>query len=255
MKRKILLAIAMLGFLFLTADFAMAYTPDGNLSDWGAINPNSAQWTPNAGIFYTVNPPVGNGGYVGPGWGGQLFHVDALYVTADNTNLYLALITGFPNTAGGVLYGGSYYSAGDIAIDFGANGTWDYGIEIGDHKAGYGGYNGTPGHIYTGITWQADTSWGGVSSPLYMLTAATDAGTANGFAYNNTFYGNNHWVIELSIPKTYFGSDWNEYGIVHWTMSCGNDNINVTTTPEPMSMALLGGGLFALLGSRLRRRK
>lgn len=251
MKRKILLIIALLGFIFVSADYAMAYTADGDLGEWG-VNPSTSDWVPNPGVFYTEEDYVGLGGFVNPGWGGQQFDAEALYVYADSTNLYLALVTGFPNT--GVDIGSTHYSAGEIALDFGANGTWDYGVEIGGHNpSGYGGYGGVPGHVYKGITWQPDTSWGGVSSPLYMLSAATDAGTA-GFAYNNTNYGNDHWVVELSIPKTVFGSDWNEYGTVHWTQSCGNDNINVTTVPEPMSMALLGAGLFGLLGARLRKR-
>lgn len=251
MKIRILLSIAMLGLVLICADYAMAYTIDGDLSDWG-VNPSTSQWVPNAGVFYTQEDYVGPGGYVGPGWGGQQFDAEALYVYADSTNLYLALVTGFPAT--GVDIGSSHYSAGDIALDFGPNGTWDYGIEIGGHNPlGYGGYSGTPGHVYTGITWQDGITFP-ESSPLYMLSAVTDAGTASGFAYNSTSYGNDHWVVELSIPKTVFGSDWNHYGTVHWTMSCGNDNINVTTTPEPMSMMLFGSGALGVL-LKLRKRK
>ena len=253
MKRKILLAIVILGLGFIYADSAMAYTANGDLSDWG-VNPGTSDWVPNPGVFYTEEDLVGPGGQVYPGWGGQTFDAEALYLDWDDTNLYLALVTGFPNTGVGS------YSAGDIAIDFGANGTYEYGIEIGGHGSGYGGYSGTLGHVYKGITWQTSASWGGVSNPLYMSSATTDAGIA-GFAYNNSFYSSldpnyNHWVVEMSIPKSFFNGDWNNYMRVHWTQNCGNDNINLTTpVPEPMSLSLLGLSLLGMIGAGIKRKK
>lgn len=43
---------------------------------------------------------------------------------------------------------------------------------------------------------------------------------------------------------------------VHWTMSCGNDNINGTfSVPEPESVAMILLGLFGLMVARLRKSK
>ncbi len=263
--RKIFLSIIMLGAFFLRTPNAMAYNINGWLhGDW-KVNPKTGDWIPKSGVFYTVEDYVGPGGYVGPGWGGQRFDAEAMYLDWDDTNLYLALVTGFPRTA--VKIGDQYYSAGDIGIDFGVDGTYDYGIEIGGHYPGhYNGLWGGAGNVYGPVggkklKWVNGTVFP-EANPLYMRKGQKalkvgSVGSDTTFRYNHHYSspnpGNDHWVVEMRIDKDVFGSDWDPYFRVHWTQNCGNDAIDVTT-PEPMSLALFGSGLVGVIFG-LRRKK
>ncbi|MBM3344171.1 MAG: hypothetical protein FJY56_18970 [Betaproteobacteria bacterium] len=87
--------------LTISAAHGASITVDGNFADWGIqANGTVAGWTPNAGIRYTVEDQSNaNGGFLSPGWGGQAYDAEALYITwgkkADNqTYLYLGMITG-----------------------------------------------------------------------------------------------------------------------------------------------------------------
>ncbi|MBU1933360.1 MAG: PEP-CTERM sorting domain-containing protein [Candidatus Omnitrophica bacterium] len=252
--KKIFATIFILSFLFLSTGSAMAYTMDGNLGDWGVdpSTPGFEGWVPNPGIYYTVEDYVGPSGYVGPGWGGQKFDAEAMYLDWDDTNLYLALVTGFPRT-GGV----SGESAGDIGIDFGVDGAYEYAVEIKGHAPGYTGFNGLRGHVYNNISW-ATSSYFPESNPLYIADTGLpfDLGAVDGKQkrYNSGDPDYDRWVLEMSVPRSYFGTDWDSYMRVHWTQTCGNDNINVTT-PEPMSMALFGSGLLGVMFGFRRKKK
>lgn len=254
--------VFILGFTLLAASSAMAYptgaTMDGMLGDWGVTpssSGSSSDWNPYPGIFSKVEDQTSN--YLNPGSGGQSYDAEALYVYLDNTNLYLALVTGFPSNPS---TNGLIHSAGDIAIDFGRNGTYDYAVEIGAHNPfTYTGYSGTPGGVYKNVGWEIPGF--AVSSPSNMKKTPTPtlAGNASSFIYNKS-YNNcgtlyDHWVVEMSVPKSVFGTDWKDNFNVHWTQTCGNDAIDTTVVPEPSSMALLGIGLAGILAGRIRKNR
>ena len=73
------------------ADFAA----DGGLADWG-VTPGS-DWHNDVGANEWIEPEIGPNGYVGPGYGGQTYNVEAVYARADCTYLYYAIVTGFPH--------------------------------------------------------------------------------------------------------------------------------------------------------------
>ncbi len=248
-KLLILAAFLTLGF---NTTVSAAIVVDGLVGDWG-VTPGAygaSDWTPNAGINYAEedqNPAVD---YLNPGWGGQSFDVEALYFKREADLAYFAVISGFPLE--GRVYGGGNYYAGDFAIDFGSNGSYDFGVET----------NGANrGKLYGNPTW---------ANPLfticgpYALTGGTILGDTT-FAYNNTTYlGTGHYAFEFSIPISLFGSYWPNSSYTpnftaKWTMSCGNDCLDlkvpyVPNSPEPATAAMMLLGLSGLAVHSFRKK-
>lgn len=124
-RNKALLLICALGLGLSAESMAVTITVDGNLSDWGlnwSDSDNSNDWTPtpNMGISYTVEDYTGGNnrnGQVNPGYGGQAYDAEALYVTWDANNLYIALVTGHSPTTPD---SNGDFGPGDFALAF-----WD----------------------------------------------------------------------------------------------------------------------------------
>lgn len=234
-------------------------TIDGNITDWGLHRTgNVSDWTPSATInHYTVEDQTGNSGvFLNPGYGGQRYDAEAIYLSWDATNLYVLIITGLPfnnphNPAG------NSYGAGDILIDFGQNGSFEYGMAV----KGYAGL--TPGSVYQvgsvnyGL-WSAPGVLGHPGTNPVAIKTGTQTGTGQ-LAY--TLVGNNmglyaadqHYAIEAAIPILSLGAFWGngQKFDVQWTMYCANDIISVDPlvaprgVPEPGVPALLAAALVA----------
>ncbi len=277
-SRKSLLLIAASAALLASASHSAPITADGNFADWGIqANGTAAGWTPtaNAGILYTVQDQGNaNNGFLSPGWGGQAYDAEALYLTwnkkADGkTYLYLGLVTGHnPDTptAGGT------YGRGDFGIDFGRDGSFELGILTKKRSATLeqGDVVKTTNADWATGLWSSPGVLANAGNPSPYLThvnSGADVGDAivtwQKIAGAMGALGGDHWFYEAEIPVSAFGSYWlgdNPLKAfdVQWTMDCANDIITLDPpgmVPEPATAALvlLGAGLMA--GQRRRKLK
>lgn len=260
------------------ASLAAPIIVDGNMADWGLhANGTAANWTPNAGILYIVEDQSNaNSGYLSPGWGGQAYDAEALYLTWGNNaqgvmSLFLALVTGHnPNTA--TAPGNNTFGRGDFAIDFGRDGSWDFGVLTKNRTQGLhtGDVVKTSNADWAKGLWSSPGVLANTSHPSPYVThvnTGTDVGNAkvvwNQISGGMGILGGNHWFYEVEIPVSAFGSYWSGNNPaksfdVQWTMDCANDIITLDPpikVPEPASAALLLAGIGALAGQRRRKTK
>jgi hypothetical protein len=190
--------------------------------------------------------------------------------TVTSNNLYNITF----NRAAGTDSHWSVLSPGDLFIDFGSNNTWDYVVDLTSWAV--------PGPLNTDI--DAVAGYYNIYSLSLGLNSATGyikSGSDNSGEWAGWLIRNNHPVAAdlaalqaAQIGSAYF-SGWGngtttQYSFdfdglnlgnsgnftIGWQPNCANDvvyeNLNYTTTPEPMTVALVGAGVAGLL---LRRRK
>ncbi len=266
----------LLAGLTLLAAFALmpqagAYVIDGDLQDWLAGSPRGAaeDWRAKAGVKWYAEDQSTN--YLNPGYGGQDYDAEAIYVDISGDDLYIAIVTGrAPGT-------NVKYPGGDIAINLGWRGgnddSFEFAIVTQDHDDYTAGDVVAVDEWFYGL-WTGANAYDPANTNGYKRAhpVAVKSGTRKGEAelvYKKGSYGGaslkdrigpysgEHYVIEVEVDLDLLGLDVSgDPFLAHWTEWCANDWIQVDPDPgqipAPPALALLGLG-FGLLGLRHRR--
>jgi len=158
----------------------------------------------------------------------------------------LTMVGGFNLDTGSYEYNNATYTAGDIFVDEGSDGKYDYVFDMNYAENTYVVF-GIDGDTVLGTSSvDANTPW---SDPFNYVSdgISTDyAGSiANGLYTEDVggLTGGTHYAVgvDLSFLK-------DAAFTVHATLSCGNDNLMGKTAPvpEPATMLLFGCGLVGM---------
>jgi len=269
MKR--LWPLCLLMGLGCSSAWAGSITIDGDLKDWiGPPQGKASDWTPirSTTLFQVEDQGGNNNTYLDPGYGGQAYDAEAVYLEIADAHLNVAIVTGLnPNN--------TEWKPGDIAIDFGNNGSFEYGIVTSGPESlndSHGSGIGSRGDVYGVTAWNVGL-WGDSVYKNRHPTSVRNGNLLNSgqpvnLSYGEAKYdgkkiselsatlgsfGGPHYLIEAAIPIYLFGTDWGQKFTLHWTMACANDWIAIdppAQVSEPGSLGLLGLGLVGLLGRK-----
>jgi hypothetical protein len=262
---------------------ALAISVDSDLNDWieqptGEVSDWSDVLDPLIG--YSFEDQTGDAGaYLDPGWGGQTYDAEAMYVRRTGSIIDIAVVTGRAPGASG-------WAAGDIALDFGNDGSFEYGVvTLRDGT----GIQDDAGMVYRVDEWNYGLNHSAAGFDRYdhpttikegddvyqanlSYAAMTYDGKSGGTGPDQVQLGEyaadaeKHYVIETSIDLALIDPALSsEAFLVHWTMACANDIVQVaqaavpppppnTAVPSPAPLALLLIGMTALFGRRLAKR-
>ena len=238
------------GALLLSLTSVSSYA--GALSLWGTDG-----WT-----ALTLDSHGGDG-VIGPGGGGQNFDAEGLYFKQSGSLLSIGLQAGFDLVDGHVTHssGPVDYYAGDLALSFdGSTGPtgYEYGVDFGLLTKDYGLANVDMGSgtgidgagFYAASSWDTDVYSGHtIANPFAINGGSLVSVLTSNLSGSGVAGGKTSYFRTVTFDIGSLGLSGGATLDAHWTMSCGNDYINGTTTldsvPEPSTMALM---LMSLMG-------
>jgi hypothetical protein len=265
---------------------AATLTVDGNLSDWGITvgDNNTSNFSALAGDIGLLasftedqNDTAGDGGFLGPNYGGQNYDAEFLGMALQGSTLYVAIVTGQrPDN------GLTRFSPGDIHLTI--DGV-EYGIEVGGgtgavvtegaagatYNLNSNGYTNsvgttnplqTAGSVWTNTDWIADPIAPQTDVQMQINGSSTQVGTAD-YVYTANTVTNQHAIIELALDiSNLLGEDGEGLIGIYWSPSCGNDvvqalhlaSIPTTEVPEPGTALVWLLGVGAMAGVRYRKK-
>ena len=124
-KLKLLQISAGLNLAFAaTTACALPYTIDGLFADWGV---NSTTLQSSTARKQTIEDQ--HDSYLNPGYGGQKYDAEAMYLDWDANYLYVGVLTGLPSNNPHNPAGNSY-GPGDIILDFGLDNNPEFAFKV-----------------------------------------------------------------------------------------------------------------------------
>jgi len=203
-------------------------------------------------------------GYLADGVGGEDNETEPGMINNQNWDLEaffwngseLTMVGGFNLDTGSYIYNNKIYTAGDIFVDEGSDGKYDYVFDM--------NYAGDSYKVFeidenTSLSTSSESSNSPWSDPVSLLSGGIDTVWAGDIVYGsfgdaNGLTGGTHHAV--SVDLSFLQSD---IFTVHATLSCGNDNLMGKTAPvpEPATMLLFGTGLvgMATIGRKKFRKK
>lgn len=221
-------------------------------------------WATDGWTALAIATP-GEDGQVGPGVGGQQFDAEYLYFKQSGNTLSLGLQAGF-NLITGYEYHSTNpkdYYAGDLALSFdGSVGPgsagFEYAVDFGLLTKDYqkdlvdmgSGTGVDPAGFYSVSAWNNDVYSGHtIANPFAADSGTLVSALISNVAGSGIAGGQTSYFRTVSFDISSLNLTGNSTLNAHWTMSCGNDYIDGTTTltsvPEPSAMVLM---LMSLLG-------